>query len=177
MGVRAGDVYFSVCIIVRIITSHHQHMFQCVGTSRPPFLRSDTYSGPFWGKPWRNAEEKAYETCFVTIPGEQMLEWKVHPCSAGTTTCWAPIVIRLGCLLFCFVWLLFFDLTNMFSKQTKSSLGQGETLLKDRVLFLLHPIPFHPLPCWALPSPPLFPPWKVKMVAGWGGGRALQVAA
>lgn len=30
--------------------------------------------------------------------------------SAGTTMCWAPIVIRLGRLFFGFVWILFLDL-------------------------------------------------------------------
>lgn len=97
-----------------------------------------------------------------------MLEWKVHPCFAGTTICWAPIVIRLGCLLFCFVWLLFFDLTNMFSNQTKSSLGQGETLLQRPCSFSS---PSHPIPSSSLlgtPSAPTIPPMESKD-AGWLG--------
>lgn len=69
--------------------------------------------------------------------------------------CWTPIVIRLGCLLFCFVWILFLDLTNVFSNQTKSSLGQGEKVGSNTVLFL----PPHPIPSPSLmgtsPPPPV----------------------
>lgn len=73
------------------------------------------------------------------------------------------IVIRLGRPLFCFVWMLFLDLTNMLSNQTKSSLGQGENLGSKTVLFLIfHPILF-------LTGYPSLPPMESKD-GGLGGG-------
>lgn len=77
------------------------------------------------------------------------------------------IVIRLGRPLFCFVWMLFLDLTNMLSNQTKSSLGQGENLGSKTVLFLIfHPILF-------LTGYPSLPPMESKDggLGGGGGGR------
>lgn len=53
----------------------------------------------------------------------------------GTAMCWAPIVIRLGRLLFLLVLILFFDPANVFSSQTKSSPGQGENVGSKTMLF------------------------------------------
>lgn len=141
-------------------------MFQCVRASRPPFLRSDT-EWAVLGKPWRNAK-RMYEIRFIGGTESKCLNERFKPRSgfAGNTGCWAPIVIRLGCLLFCFVWILFLDFTNVFSNQTKSSLGQGENVGSKTVLFLPRPpIPSHPIFFLNAPPPPQ---WKVKMVAVWG---------
>lgn len=53
-----------MCIIVRIITSHWQHMFQCVRASRPSFLGSDREQA-VRGNPWRYAGGRACETRFI----------------------------------------------------------------------------------------------------------------
>lgn len=70
VGVRGREIYLYVYIIVRIITSHRQHIFQRARAPRPHFYRSDTERAVL-GKPLE--KEKVCEACFTGEPREQML--------------------------------------------------------------------------------------------------------
>lgn len=148
VGVGGGGFYFQVYIIVRMITSHRQHVSVC--SCLTSFSKEWQQSGPFfWGKLGEMQRGCVRHVLLGARRESKCLNARFKPCSgfAGTTMCWAPIVISLGCLLFCFVWILFLDLTNVFSNQTKSSLGQGgKHWFKDCVIPTPPPIPSPPLP-------------------------------
>lgn len=74
MGVQGREIYLYVYIIVRIITSHRQHIFQRARAPRPHFYRSDTERAVL-GKPLEKEKvcEEVCEACFIGEPREQML--------------------------------------------------------------------------------------------------------
>lgn len=160
VGVWGGGFYFHVYIIVRIITSHHQHVSVC-SCLTSSFSKEWNRAGRFGGN-LGAMQRDCVRHVLLGIRESECLNARFKPRSgfAGITVCWAPIVIRLGCLLFCFVWILFLDLTNVFSNQTKSSLGQGGETVVQRLCYSYPPL--------LIPSPSLvvIPPTPMQSKDG-----------
>lgn len=84
------DLFLSLyyCQDKRKSPSTYVSVCPCLTSS---FLRSDIERAVL-GKPWRNAEEKVYEACFMGLLGEQMLEGKIQ-----TMLCWRYNVLGTYC--------------------------------------------------------------------------------
>lgn len=152
VGLWGWGIYFSLLYYCQVNKSPSTYVSMC-SCLTSSFSEEWHGAGPFGGNLGETQRRRCMRHALGGYQESRCLNERFKPCSAGTTVCWAPIVIRLGRLLFCLF--LFLDLTNMFSNQTKSSQDKGKMLVQGPCYFSSpsHPIPSHPLPYCALFSP------------------------